>query len=356
LLNSRILQKKYALENGLYFSDEQMFGQSLALDYGLRVSFFFIMGPGTFFTYDAEGYKTDSSVFSGHSVVRNYTGFEPRLSLKYQLNKASSVKASYTRMYQYLHLLSNSTSGNPTDLWLPSSNNIKPQWSDQWAVGYFRNLADNQYEASVEVYYKTMNNLIDYKPGADIILNPNVESQLLFGRGWAYGSEFFLKKKEGKFTGWISYTLSRTLRQFDGIDQGKSYPAKQDRIHDISLVGIYKLTDSWTLASTWVFNTGDAVTFPSGLYEVDGMMTPLYTERNGYRMPDYHRLDLSATHVKKLSHNRVRSWNFSIYNVYARKNAYAIYFQPDPNHPNQMQAIRMSLFSIIPSVTFNFKF
>jgi hypothetical protein len=272
------------------------------------------------------------------------------------INQNNSVKASYTRIYQYLHLLSNTTSGNPTDLWLPTSNNIKPQWADQWAVGYFKNLADNRYEASLELYYKTMHNLIDYKNGADIILNPNVESQLLFGRGWAYGSEFFIKKKEGALTGWISYTLSRTFRQFDEINQGKSFPARQDRIHDISIVAMYNLSHNWTLGSTWVFNTGDAVTFPSGIYEVEGLITPLYTERNGYRMPDYHRLDISATHVKKLNHNRERSWNFSVYNVYARRNAYSIYFRPNPVNPTQMQAIRLSLFSVIPSVTFNFKF
>ena len=208
----------------------------------------------------------------------------------------------------------------------------------------------------MEVYYKTMSNLIDYQKGADILLNPNVESQLVYGKGWAYGAEFFLKKKEGKLTGWISYTLSRTLRQFTEINHGNSYPAKQDRIHDISIVGIFHASDRWTLASTWVFNTGDAVTFPSGAYNMNGRITPYYTDRNGYRMPSYHRLDFSATNTKKLKGNRERSWNFSIYNVYARRNAYAINFRPDPNDLKKTQAVRVSLFSIIPSVTYNFKF
>lgn len=355
-LNNRILQSKTALESGLYLSQEYVINPSITLNYGARLSIFSVLGPGRFYTYDNEGYKIDSIVSNNHSIVKNYFGFEPRLSMTYVFNQSNSIKASYMRIYQYLHLLSNSTSGNPTDLWLPTSNNIKPQRADQWALGYFKNLGNNNYETSVELYYKTMDNLIDYKSGANIILNPNVESQLLFGKGWAYGAEFFIKKKEGDFTGWISYTLSRTLRQFDDIDQGRSFPAKQDRIHDISLVTIYKASKSWTLASTWVFNTGDAVTFPSGLYEVDGIVAPLYTERNGYRMPNYHRLDISATHLKKFSNKRERSWNFSIYNVYARRNAYSINFRPDPNNPSQMQAVRLSLFSIIPSVTFNFKF
>ena len=356
LLNNRILQGKTALESGLYFSQEYAFNPALTLNYGARLSIFTMLGPGTFYTYDSEGDKTDSAVYRNTTVVKNFFGFEPRFSMTYVLNKTNSIKASYTRIYQYLHLLSNSTSGNPTDLWLPTSKNIKPQCADQLVVGYFKNLSNNNYEVSVEVYYKTMNNLIDYKSGADIILNPDVESQLLFGKGRAYGTELFIKKKEGNLTGWISYTLSRTFRQFDGIDQGKRFPAKQDRIHDISIVAIYKVSQKWTFASTWVFNTGDAVTFPSGIYIIDGLRTPFYTERNGYRMPDYNRLDFSATHLKKLRNKHERSWNFSVYNVYARRNAYAINFRPDPGNPSRMQAVRLSLFSIIPSVTYNFKF
>lgn len=355
-VNSRILQSKQAFEGGIYFSNEQTIGSLFKVNYGLRVSTFTVLGPGTFYYYDPEGNITDSSVYKHNSAVKTYVGFEPRLSLTYLLTPNSSLKASYIRIYQYVHLLSNTTSGNPTDLWLPTSHIIKPQYADQWALGYFRNFANNNFETSVEVYYKPMYNLIDYKKEADIVLNPNVESQLVFGKGIAYGFEFFIRKKEGKFTGWISYTLSRTLRQFDEINKGVSYPAKQDRIHDIALVGIFHASDRWTLASTWVFNTGDAVTFPSGIYLSEGRYVPYYTDRNGYRMPDYHRLDFSATNTKKFKKNRERSWNFSIYNVYARKNAYAINFQPDPNDPKKTQAVRLSLFSIIPSVTYNFKF
>ena len=201
-----------------------------------------------------------------------------------------------------------------------------------------------------------MQNLIDYKNGADIILNPNVESQLLYGKGWAYGTEFFLKKKEGALTGWISYTYSRTMRQFDQINFGNPFPAKQDIIHEVSIVGIYKASPKWTFGTTWVFSTGQAVTFPSGVYIVDGIRTPYYTNRNGYRMPDYHRLDLSATYYAKKTAKWESSWNFSIYNVYARKNAYSITFQQDPNDPNKTQAVQLSLFRFVPSITYNFKF
>lgn len=356
LLNNLILHGKTAVESGIFFSHDYSINSSLTINYGARLSLFTVLGPGTFFTYDQEGFKTDSTVYTNHSVVKNYLGFEPRVSMTYIINPSNSIKASYTRIYQYLHLLSNSTSGNPTDLWLPTSNNIKPQWADQWSLGYFKNFDNNNYETSIEVYYKNMYNLIDYKPGADIVLNPDVESQLLFGNGMAYGTELFIKKKEGMVTGWVSYTLSRTFRQFDGIDNGKRFPAKQDRIHDISVVAIFNLKKGWMLTSEWLFNTGDAVTFPSGLYVVDGINTPLYTERNGYRMPDYNRLDIGATHLKKLSNKRERSWVFSIYNVYARKNAYSITFRQNPDNPAQMQAVRLSLFSIIPSITFNFKF
>lgn len=355
-VNSRILQERRAVESGIYLSNDQEITSKLKMNYGFRISLFNIIGPGTFYKYDEFGDKADSAVYQHASVVKNYYGFEPRFALTYIFNPSTSIKGSYTRNYQYLHLLSNTTSGNPTDLWLPSSNNIAPQYSDQFALGIFKNLDENKYESSVEVYYKPMYNLIDYKPGADIILNPDVESQLLYGKGKAYGAEFFLKKKEGIITGWIGYTYSRTLRTFGQIDNGNTFPAKQDEIHDISIVGIYHANNGWTFGGTWVFNTGNAVTYPRGLYLVDNYEVPMYGNRNQDRMPPYHRLDLSATNTKKLNGNRERSWAFSIYNVYARKNAYAINFQPDPNNPTKTQAVRLSLFSIVPSITYNFKF
>jgi hypothetical protein len=255
-----------------------------------------------------------------------------------------------------MHLLSNSTSNSPTDLWLPSSNNIKPEIADQVSLGYYRNFKDNKYEFSSEVYYKKLGNQIDYRNGAQLIANENVESQLLSGKGRAYGWELFLKKKTGKLTGWISYTLSRTELQIDSINNGKYYPAKQDQTHNIAIVGIYQASKKWTLSANWVYNTGNAVTFPSGKYEVNGLITFYYTERNGYRMPANHRLDFSATLQGKKTKKFESSWTFSLYNVYGRENAYTIQFEKDPDDATKTKAVQTSLFRWVPSVTYNFKF
>jgi hypothetical protein len=228
--------------------------------------------------------------------------------------------------------------------------------ADQVSLGYFRNFADNQYAFSAETYYKKMQNQVDYKNGADINTAPDVESELLYGNGRAYGLELNLKKKTGALTGWISYTLSRTERQIEGINQGNWYAAKQDRTHDISIVAMYQLNPKWSLSSNWVYYTGNAVTFPSGKYQVDGNTVLLYTERNGYRMPDYHRLDLSATYESQRTGRYQSSWNFSLYNAYGRENAYQITFKDNPTDPTRTQATQLSLFKWIPSVTYNFKF
>ena len=249
----------------------------LHFNYGLRATSFSVLGPGTFYTYDASGNTTDSAKYPSGKFVKTYFNVEPRFSVSYQLNEISSVKLGYNRNTQVLHLLSNSTSANPTDLWIPSSNNVKPEIADQVSVGYFRNFSEDRYEFSAETYYKTMGNQIDYKNGAQLVANENVESQLLLGKGRAYGLELYLKKKAGRFTGWISYTLSRTELKIDGINNGSWYPAKQDRTHDIGVVGIYQASRKWTLSSTWVYYTGNAVTFPSGKYQVAGQTAFLYT-------------------------------------------------------------------------------
>jgi hypothetical protein len=263
---------------------------------------------------------------------------------------------AYARNTQNLHLLSNSTSTSPTDQWIGNSYNIKPEISDQVALGYFRNFADNKYEFSAETYYKWMQNQVDYKNGADINTAPDVESELLYGKGRAYGLEVLFKKKQGRFTGWVSYTLSRTERQIDGINNGNWYAARQDRTHDISVVGIYQISPKWSLSAVFVYYTGNAVTFPSGKYNVDGNTVYYYTERNGYRMPAYHRLDFSATYESQRKGRFQGSWNFSLYNVYGRKNAYTITFEDDPNDASRTRAVRTTLFQWVPSVTYNFKF
>jgi outer membrane receptor protein involved in Fe transport len=255
-----------------------------------------------------------------------------------------------------MHLISNSTTSSPTDKWIPNSNIIKPEISDQVSLGYFRNFKDNAFEFSVEGYYKWMQNQIDYRDGADENKNETIETELLFGKGRAYGIEFLLKKKQGKFTGWIGYTLSRTEKQIEGINNNKWYLAKQDRMHDISVVGIYELTKRWDISATWVYYTGNAVTFPSGKYEVANNVVFYYTERNGYRMPAYHRLDIAATFKLKERKRFSSELAFSIYNVYARENAYVITFQQDPNDASKTQALQTSLFKLVPSISYNFKF
>ena len=354
--NSLNLPKKYDLENAAYISHEWSPLKKLNIIYGMRFSAFSILGPGNFYTYDSSGNTSNTATYSSGKIVKTYFNPEPRFSASWVLNPNSSVKFSYTRNVQYLHLLSNSTAGNPTDLWIPSSNNVKPGIADQESAGYFRNFEDNKYEFSSEIYYKGMQNQIDYKNGAQLVANENVESQLLYGKGRAYGWEVFLKKKEGKFTGWLSYTLSRTELQINGINEGNSYPAKQDITHDVSLVGIYKASKKWTLSATWVYNTGNAVTFPNGKYEMNGQIVFYYTQRNGYRMPPYHRLDLAATLETKKRKKWESSWTFSVYNAYDRANAYAIIFQKDSDNPSLTQAVQYSLFKIVPSVTYNFKF
>src|SRR5690606_13845125 len=226
-----------------------------------------------------------------------------------------------------------------------------PEIADQIALGYFNNFKDNAYEFSAEVYYKWMQNQIDYRMGTDLRGNENVESDLLYGDGRAYGIELFLKKKFGKFNGWVGYTLSKTERQFDAIDNGKWFNAKQDRTHDISLVGIYKTDSRWTFSSTFVYNTGNAITFPSGKYQLDGTTLFYYTERNGYRTPSYHRLDAAATLEGKSGKKYQSSWSFGIYNLYNRKNAFSIDFQDNPDDASKTQIVQTSLFGIIPSVT-----
>ena len=352
----RTIEPKHALEGGIYISDEIALGALWKINYGLRYSQFAAIGPGTVYSYDDAALITDSTIYKSNDIIKTYGGLEPRISATFLINENSSLKTSYNRINQYLHLLSNTTSETPVDLWVPSSTIIKPQIGDQVDLGYFRNFDDNKFETSVEVYYKDMKNQIEYKPGADLRFNTTVESQLLFGKGTAFGIELFVKKKYGKLNGWIGYTLSRSLKKFDGIDNGTTFPAKQDIIHDISVVGIYELNSKWTVSATWVYWTGNAVTFPSGKYEINGQVISLYSERNGYRMPAYHRLDIGATWQQKKTEKFESSWNFSIYNAYGRQNAYSISFQPDPNDASKMQAVQLSIFRWIPSVTYNFKF
>jgi hypothetical protein len=356
-INNLALSKKYSWENAVFANNDWKATNHLNISYGLRLSSFSVVGPGKFYNFDAAGNVLDTMSFKSGSFIKTYINLEPRLSAAYVIDEANSIKAAYSRNTQNMHLLSSPTSSSPTDRWIPSSNVVKPEISDQVSIGYYKNLADNKYEFSVETYYKAMQNQVDYRDGADIqSLNELAEGELLFGKGRAYGAEFYIKKKTGKFTGWISYTLARTERQIDGINNGNWYAARQDQTHNLAVVVIYPVSKKWTVSGTFVYNTGNAVTFPSGKYVSAGQTYFYYTERNGYRMPAYHRLDIGAT-CKLRDRKRFSSeLAFSLYNAYGHQNAYIINFQQDPNDPNKTQAVQYSLFRWVPSISYNFKF
>jgi hypothetical protein len=356
-LNSTALQKRYSWENAVFLSDTWKASDKVNLTYGLRASAFSILGKGDFYQIDNDGKVTDTLSYNNGGFVKTYFNLEPRVAASYIFNPRSSLKASYVRNVQNMHLVSNSTSSNPTDKWIANTNIIKPEVADQVSLGYYRNLFNNQFELSVETYYKWMQNQIDYRDGADVFANSDaIESELLFGKGRAYGIEFLLKKKAGKFTGWLSYTLSKTERKIDGINDNEWYNARQDRTHDVALVGSYQLNRKWTLSANWVFYTGDAVTLPAGKYSIDGQTVYYYTKRNGYRMPDYHRLDLGATCILKQKKRWSSELTFSLYNAYGRENAYTINFRDNADDPSKTEAVRVALFKFIPSVSYNFKF
>jgi len=350
-------QKRFGLESAAYIAHEWQAQPRLKLLYGLRVSAFNVLGAGDFYTYDQEGNVLDTMVYQNGKIVKTYVNLEPRFALSYLISDRQSLKFGYNRNTQYLHLLSNSTSGNPTDLWMPTTNNVKPEIADQIALGYFHNFeGKGQFELSVETYYKSMQNQLDYRNGADVQGNSNVEGELLYGPGRAYGLELLLKKRSGRLTGWVGYTLARTERKIEGINKGAYYPAKQDRTHEISIVAMFQLSRRWALSGTWIYYTGNAVTFPSGKYSVNNATAYYYTERNAYRMPNYHRLDLGATFQARKTKRFESEWAFSAFNAYNRLNAYTITFRDSKTEPGTTEAVQTSLFGIVPSVSWNFKF
>ena len=349
------IQEKRTFETGVYFEQNWKPSERWNISYGARFNSFFLLGPGEFYEY-SDGTVIDTTTYKSNEIVKAYYNIEPRLNIAYILNQTNSFKFSITRNTQNLHLLQNSNASTPTDIWISSSNNVKPEIGDQISLGYFRNINKNKYQFSSEIYYRFMQNQIDYKNGAQLQANELLEGELLFGNGRAYGLEIMLKKKAGRFSGWLAYTLSRTEKRIEEINDNNWYPAKQDATHSISLVGIYDLNEKWSLSGTWVYNTGNAVTFPSGKYEIDGKTQFYYTERNGYRMPAYHRLDLGATWNLKKTDKFESSLYFSIYNVYGRKNAFSIDFEEDESDPTKTIAVKTYLFTYIPSINYSFKF
>ncbi|MES2110558.1 MAG: TonB-dependent receptor [Bacteroidota bacterium] len=353
---SQNLENRYALENSAYISNTWKATDRFSLTYGLRVSAFTILGKGSYYNLDTYGNIIGATYYTPGQVVKTYLNPEPRIAAAFRLNEQSSVKASYSRNAQNMHLISNSNSGSPTDKWVASTNLIKPELANQFSIGYYRDFSENKYEFTVESYYKTLQNQVDYRNGANIFTNQPIETQLLYGKGRAYGAEFLLKKKAGRFTGWLSYTLSKSERNINGINNGNWYNARQDRTHDIALVAIYKISEKWTLSANFVYYTGDAVTFPSGKYLVDGVNYYYYTNRNANRMPAYHRLDLGATKLLKKTAKFSSDLTFSLYNAYGNPNAYRIFFRDSDADRNRTEAVRTTLFTFVPSVTYNFKF
>ena len=356
--NTITMPESNALEYGIYISNEHKLTEKIALNYGLRGSMFQNMGKATSYDFDDNYQKTDSTVYDKWEIYNTFAGLEPRLSINYTLNQKSSIKASYSRTLQYMHLASNSTAGSPLDVWVPSSPNIDPQLADQVAVGYFRNFWDNILESSIEIYYKNMDNQIDFKDHANLMLNAEYENEFRTGDAWSYGAEFFIRKQQGKFTGWISYTLSKAERKIPEINDGNTYSSSYDRPHSISIVGSYDLTKRWNISATWVYASGTPVTFPTGRYEQGNMIVPIYSERNGFRMPDYHRMDLAITLNSKEKPNKRRKseLNLSIYNLYNRHNAWMINFSQDEDDPTITKADLVYVFPILPSLTWNFHF
>ena len=358
--NPARIERKYGHESGLFLQDKYTISDKIEVNGGVRVSMFEQVGPYKKILYGFTGLPDDSIVYAAGQHIKTYYGVEPRLILKVSVDKHSSIKASYNFSKQYIHLVSNNGTTLPTDIWVPSSLVVKPQMGNQYSVGYFRNFFDDKLETSVEVYYKTLKNQIEFKEGYTPTPNEDLEESFVFGTGDSKGIEFYINKARGRFTGWISYTLAYTNRHFPDLNDEVSFPYRYDRRNVLSVVASYKLNDRWTLAGTFVYQTGIAFTPPQGKYFIEGNVVTEYGTINGFRMKAYHRADISLTFEGRKRKFIQDGWNFSIYNLYNRKNPYFIYdkyegqFLVDPTIT--IQARQVSLFPVIPSVTWNFKF
>lgn len=377
-INYLQLEQKRALESGLYINAEHKISPKLTLQYGLRYSNFIRFGGQYMSEYENDlpvlyneslgiyerGKVIGETNYKKSEQIADFGNFEPRLALSYQLNESSSLKAAYTRTAQYIHLLSNTTSVTPLDVWTPSGQYIKPQLSDQFSLGYFKNFKNEAYSLELETYYKTIDNRLDYIDGSDLIGTNNIEAEVLNGESKACGLEIMLRKNEGRFTGWLAYTLSRSEQRTlggkaggPGINKGNWYKSPHDRTHDISITGSFKLNDKWTLSSNLIFQTGRPVTYPDGQYQYEGLSIANYSARNANRLTAYHRLDVSATYKpnRKPNNKWKGEWVFGLYNLYNRHNAAAVSFGQNIE-TGVNEATRTAIFGIVPSVTYNFKF
>ena len=375
-INSFKLTDKYAFENAIYVDAEHKLLDKLTMSYGLRFSSFLRLGQDelniynndqpVIFNEDFQVYQNarpiDIETFKRSDIIESFSNLEPRVALALQLTNESSIKASYNRMSQYLHLLSNTSSPTPLDVWTPSGKYVKPQLLDQYAIGYFKNF--NDYSFELESFYKTIKNRIDYIDGADLIANNAIEQVILNGKARAYGLELLLRKNEGRFKGWLAYTLSKSEQQTPGrtsdelgINNGEWYSTAYDKRHDISFTGSYQFSKKWKLNTNFLFQTGQPTSYPNGQYIFEGIIIPNFGNRNADRLPAYHRLDVSFQYTPKPSKNKgLQSyWVFGVYNLYDRKNAASITF--DRNTTTGVnEATRLAIFGIVPSVSYNFKF
>jgi outer membrane receptor for ferrienterochelin and colicin len=367
-INPDELEPENSRESAVYISDEYSISKRITLYAGLRYSYYSIYGPKTINLYREGLPKNEDNVigektFEEGETIRTFDGWEPRLSLRFGINNKSSVKLSFNRMYQYIHLISNTISISPIDIWKSSDYYLGPQYSDQYSIGYFRNFMSNTIETSLEFYYKNIYDLVDFKDGAELFLNPNLENALLQGEGRAYGVEMMINKTLGRLTGWVSYAYSRTERKIEGqfdeetINNGFYYPANYDKPHDIKISGSYKITRRFSFSANFIYSTGRPTTYPSGKYTIDRFTATLYSDRNQERIPDYHRLDISISLLGNHKKNKrwKGSWTFSVYNVYGRKNAYSVFFKTERGvHP---RAYKLSILgSAFPAITYNFSF
>jgi hypothetical protein len=352
------IPNNFSLEHGVYAQNEQTFGSLVTVKYGLRLSAFQNIGPAKVYDYNEFFEAGNFTEYGDNAFYNTYWNLEPRLGFTFAFNERQSVKGSYSRTVQYIQQASNSAAGTPLDIWFSASPNVKPQISDQWAMGYFQNFFSNALETSVEVYYKSMSNVIDFKEFANLFLNDMLEGELRTGTAESYGFEALAQFNLGKINGWVSYTYSRAYRTIDDVNEGKPYPAPYDKPHDVSVVASYDISDKLTVSANWIYATGVPATFPAGRYEIMGTIIPLYTTRNSFRYPDYHRLDVALSYRPRAKTSRKwqGEWNLSIYNAYNRKNAWAINFVQDRANPNETYAEMTYLFSILPAITYNFKF
>lgn len=377
-INPDQLDKKYAFEPALYLDVEQQLSDKFSINYGLRYSLFYRLGNQEINTYannqavlfnaEQQIYEkatpTGTVAYGKNETIAKFNYLEPRLAIAYLLNDNQSIKMSYNRMTQYLHLISNTQSPTPLDVWAPSDQFLKPQILDQIAIGYFSELNDGKYTLEIESFYKKIKNRLDYIDGADLIANSAIEQVVLNGNARAYGLEFLFRKNEGRLNGWASYTLSRSEQQTPGrnstetgINNGAWYKTGWDKLHNLSITGMYKLNEKWSFSSIFTLQSGQPVTYPNGQYQFQGISIPTYGLRNENRLPTYHRLDISATLIPSKNKNRdwQGEWVFSIYNLYSRQNAASISFRQNQDSGNN-EAVRLSIFGIVPSVTYNFKF